>query len=213
MHVVLAQALAGTADDLNPLRGGVTSDVAIVGGGFVGLWTALMIKRLSPVDVCVIEADICGGGASGRCGGLVMTWWPKIASLMTVCGAAEALRLVRASEAAIEEIENFCSDHAPEAEFRRGGWLWTATTGAQLGAWDKVVSRADALAPGTFRRPDPREVAHRTGSPQHLAGVIEPSNATVQPAALVRAMRRYALEAGVQYMSSPRSRTSTAARQ
>ena len=195
----LEQALAGTADDLNPLRGGVTSDVAIVGGGFVGLWTALMIKRLSPaVDVCVIEADICGGGASGRCGGLVMTWWPKIASLMTVCGAAEALRLVRASEAAIEEIENFCSDHAPEAEFRRGGWLWTATTGAQLGAWDKVVSRADALAPDTFRRPDPREVAHRTGSPQHLAGVIEPSNATVQPAALVRAMRRYALEAGVQ---------------
>ena len=45
---VLEQALAGTADDLNPLRGGVTSDVAIVGGGFVGLWTALMIKRLTP---------------------------------------------------------------------------------------------------------------------------------------------------------------------
>ena len=63
----LEQALAGTADDLNPLRGAVTSDVAIVGGGFVGLWTALMIKRLDPaVDVCVIEADICGGGASGR---------------------------------------------------------------------------------------------------------------------------------------------------
>jgi putative aminophosphonate oxidoreductase len=194
----LEQALAGTADDLNPLRGAVISDVAIVGGGFVGLWTALMIKRQDPaVDVCVIEADVCGGGASGRCGGLVMTWWPKIASLTTLCGADEALRLVRASEAVIAEIENFCSEHAPEAEFRRGGWLWTATTGAQLGAWDKVVSRAEALAPGTFRRPDPREVARRSGSPQHLAGVIEPSNATVQPAALVRAMRRYALEVGV----------------
>lgn len=194
----LEQALAGPADDLNPLRGTVTSDVAIVGGGFVGLWTALMIKRLDPaVDVCVIEADVCGGGASGRCGGLVMTWWPKIASLTTLFGADEALRLVRASEAAIEEIENFCSEHAPEAEFRRGGWLWTATTGAQLGAWDKVVIRAEALAPGTFRRPDPREVARRSGSPQHLAGVVEPSNATVQPAALVRAMRRYALEIGV----------------
>ena len=107
------------------------------------------------------------------------------------------MRLVRASEAAIDEIENFCSEHAPEAEFRRGGWLWTATTAAQLGAWDKVVARADALAPGTFHRPDPREVARRSGSPQHLAGVIEPSNATVQPAALARAMRRYALELGV----------------
>jgi hypothetical protein len=44
----LEQALAGTADDPNPLDGAVTSDVAIVGGGFVGLWTALMIKRRDP---------------------------------------------------------------------------------------------------------------------------------------------------------------------
>jgi glycine/D-amino acid oxidase-like deaminating enzyme len=194
----LEQALAGTIDDPNPLHGALTSDVAIVGGGFVGLWTALMIKRRDPaVDVCIVEADVCGGGASGRCGGFVMTWWPKIVSLTTLLGAEEALRLIRASEAAIDEIQNFCSEHAPEAAFRRGGWLWTATTGAQLGAWDEVVSRAEALAPGTFRQLDPREVARRSGSPQHLEGVIEPSNATVQPAALARAMRRYALQVGV----------------
>jgi glycine/D-amino acid oxidase-like deaminating enzyme len=194
----LEQALAGTADDLNSLQGAQTSDIAIVGGGFVGLWTALMIKSRGPaVDVCIIEADLCGGGASGRCGGFVMTWWPKIVSLTALLGADEALRLVRASEAAIDEIEKFCSAHAPEAEFRRGGWLWTATTGAQLGAWDEVVSRAEAFAPGTFRRLDPREVARRSGSPQHLAGVIEPSNATIQPAALARAMRRHALNIGV----------------
>ena len=129
----LEQALAGTADDPNSLRGTVTSDVAIVGGGFVGLWTALMIKRRDPVvDVCIVEADVCGAGASGRCGGFVMTWWPKIVSLRTLLGADEALRLVKASEAAIDEIENFCSEHAPEAEFRRGGWLWTATTERNL---------------------------------------------------------------------------------
>ena len=75
----LEQALASTNDDPNPLRGDLTSDIAIVGGGFVGLWIALMIKRRTPaVDVCIVEADLCGGGASGRCGGFVMTWWPKI---------------------------------------------------------------------------------------------------------------------------------------
>src|SRR4029453_15107993 len=116
--------------------------------GFVGLWTALMIKRLDPaVDVCVIEADVCGGGASGRCGGLVMTGGPKISRLARLCGLNEALRLVGAAEAGIDEIENFCSEHAPEAEFRRGGWLWTAPTGAQLGAWDKVVTRGEHRAP------------------------------------------------------------------
>ena len=194
----LEQALASTSDDPNPLRGDLTSDIAVVGGGFVGLWTSLMIKRRNPaVDVCIVEADLCGGGASGRCGGFVMTWWPKIVSLTALLGADEALGLVRPSEAAIDEIEKFCTEHAPDAEFRRGGWLWTATTGAQLGAWEEVVSRAEALAPGTFLRLDPQEVARRSGSPQHLAGVIEPSNATVQPAALVRAMRHYALACGV----------------
>jgi glycine/D-amino acid oxidase-like deaminating enzyme len=194
----LEQALLRAADDPNPLRGPVSCDVAIVGGGFVGLWTALMIKRRDPgVDVCLVEADVCGGGASGRNGGFVMTWWPKIASLTALFGADEAFRPVRASEDAIDEIENFCSAHAPEAEFRRDGWLWTATTGAQIGAWDKVVSRAEALAPGAFRRLDPQEVARRSGSPQHLAGVFEPSNGTVQPAALARALRRYLLDIGV----------------
>ena len=44
----LEQALASSADDPNPLRGAVSCDIAIVGGGFVGLWTALMIKRQDP---------------------------------------------------------------------------------------------------------------------------------------------------------------------
>ena len=83
----LEQALASTSDDPNPLRGDLTSDIAVVGGGFVGLWTSLMIKRRNPaVDVCIVEADLCGGGASGRCGGFVMTWWPKIVSLTALFG-------------------------------------------------------------------------------------------------------------------------------
>ena len=44
----------------------------------------------------------------------------------------------------------------------------------------------------------PAEVAARSGSPNHLAGVLDPSGATVQPAILVRALRRLALEQGVE---------------
>lgn len=193
----LQQALVAD-NEVARLRGDHSVEVAIIGGGYVGLWTALTIKELDPgVDVAVVEADICGGGASGRNGGFVMTWWPKVSSLTALCGEAEALRLVRASEAAIDQIEAFCHEHAPQAEFRRGGWLWTATTSAQLNAWDKVVSRAQRLSPGTFQTPSPADVARRAGSPQHLAGVIEPSNATVQPAQLARALRRRALALGV----------------
>lgn len=182
----------------NPLDTQHTTDIAIIGGGYVGLWTALRIKDLRPdARVTILEADVCGGGASGRNGGFAMTWWPKVSSLVALCGRQEALRLVHASETAIDEMEQFCRDHAPRAEFRRGGWLWTATSPAQLDAWSDVVRLADDLAPGTFRRWSPEEVADRSGSAQHLAGVFEPSNATVQPAELARALRRQAAHRGV----------------
>ena len=59
-------------------------DVAIVGGGFVGLWTAIYLKQSDPgLKVAVFEQGRIGHGASGRNGGFVMSWWPKIASLVS----------------------------------------------------------------------------------------------------------------------------------
>src|ERR1700736_2274046 len=65
------------------LSGDTRADVAIIGGGYVGLWTALRIKELNPAsDVAILERDICGGGASGRNGGFVLSWWPKVSSML-----------------------------------------------------------------------------------------------------------------------------------
>ena len=181
------------------------ADVAIIGGGYVGLWTALGIKRLDPAcDVVVLEQDICGGGASGRNGGFVLSWWPKLSSLAALCGVEDAVRVAQGSEAAIEEIRAFCETHRIDAHFRRAGWLWTATSQAQLGAWEGVVALCEKLGVGTFRRLAPDEVARRSGSPAHRAGVLESSAATVQPAALVRGLRRVALEAGVRIFEGTR---------
>ena len=64
------QEIAGDAPDAPALQGTIKTDVAIAGGGYVGLWTAIRIKKLMPAcDVTVIEQDICGGRASGRNGG------------------------------------------------------------------------------------------------------------------------------------------------
>jgi hypothetical protein len=60
----LEQALARTADDPNSLRGTLTSDVVIVGGGFVGMWTALMIKRQDPA--ATRSNSECGFSSSPR---------------------------------------------------------------------------------------------------------------------------------------------------
>ena len=193
----LDEALAGESDE-PALAGRVRADVCIVGGGYTGLWTALALKEHEPaLDIAVLEADVCGGGASGRNGGFVLSWWAKFATLVTLCGAEEALRLAQASADAIGEIGVFCAEHAPEAEFRADGWLWSATSPAQVDAWRPTVEALERHGVRPFEELEPDVVARRAGSPAHLAGAFEPTAATVQPARLARALRRVALARGV----------------
>jgi len=181
-----------------PLAGSQTADIVIVGGGYVGLWTALTVKEISPQSkVVVLEQDVCGGGASGRNGGMAMSWWPKIASLLAFADVEDALFLARASERAIDEIEQFCGRYGIDAHFRRGGWLWTATSDAQHAAWEGTVQACARVGARPFEAMLPKDVASRTGSRMHRAGVFERGNATVQPARLLRGMRRVALERGI----------------
>jgi glycine/D-amino acid oxidase-like deaminating enzyme len=195
----------GQEPALAPLRGADRADVAVIGGGFVGLWTAIRIKEREPdCDVVVLEQDICGGGASGRNGGMALTWWPKLASLVRLCGPEEAVRLGRASEAAIDELAEFSERHAIDSEFVRGGLLWTATTRAQIGAWESVVATCEPLGVDAFERLSPADVAQRAGSDVHLAGVFSARAATVQPAALARGLRRVALAYGVRIFEGSR---------
>jgi putative aminophosphonate oxidoreductase len=196
LREALASEPAGAAAP--PLRGRQRADVAIVGGGFTGLWTALQLKALEPaLEVAILEADICGGGASGRNGGFVMTWMSKAPTLLKLCGAQEGVRLLKESEAGVRAIGGFCREAGIGAHFRHDGWLWTATNRAQLGSWVPCLEALDKLGLHPFAELAPAEVQRRAGSKGHLAGVFEPGVATVQPALLARALRRKALEAGV----------------
>jgi putative aminophosphonate oxidoreductase len=194
----LREALAEEYPPAPPLAGATRADVAIVGGGFVGLWTAIRLKEHDPAcDVVVLEADICGGGASGRNGGMVLSWWPKLSSLAQLCGPEEAVRLGRASAEAVGELGEFARANEIDCHYLRQGFLWTATAPAHVGVWEGVLRLCEAHGIDAFERLAPAEVARRAGSPVHLAGVLERGAATVQPALLVRGLRRAALQRGV----------------
>jgi len=194
----LREAIGEKPLETEALEGERRADVAILGGGFTGLWTALRLKELEPtLDVAVVEKNFCGSGASGRNGGFCMTWSSKIHTLVKLCGAQEGLRLYRATDDAVAAIGAFCLDHGIDAEFRQDGWLWTASNAAQLEAWNPCLDQLDKLGANPFQVLDADEAARRAGAPVILAGVYEPAVASLQPGRLALGLRRVALEKGV----------------
>ena len=120
--VWLREAIQAGEEDCPPLQGDQKADVCIVGGGLAGLWTALHLKKRQPtLDVAIVEADISGGGASGRNSGMVLAQWAKFQALEAFCGTADAIRLGHAFGNSASNIEAFCKEHGIDAETMRAG--------------------------------------------------------------------------------------------
>ncbi len=194
----LRQALAVEADLQPPLEGETKADVCIVGGGYLGLWTAIRLREREPsLDVVVLERDICGGGPSGRNSGMLLSAWTKFAALSAICGEAEALRLVRLSRGAIDGIAQFCAENGIDVWFDRVGWIWGATCTPQLGAWNDALAKLATVGESPARPVAREEIRAMAGTDRLLAGVFDDSAATIHPGFLVRGLRRVALQRGV----------------
>ena len=195
----LQQALAGQEPYEHPaFNGHAKTDVCIIGGGFTGLWTALELKRRAPgTDVTVVEADICGAGASGRNGGFALTWWAHFEHLVSLCGPEAAVTLARRAEQAVRSIGDFCRERGIEDAFSMNGWVWAATNPAQVGGWERTMRLLEQFGAQPYQQLTRGELAELTGSHQHLDGLFEPLSASVQPAKLARELARAVREAGV----------------
>jgi glycine/D-amino acid oxidase-like deaminating enzyme len=181
------------------LAGDATADVAIVGGGYTGLWTALALRERAPeLRVTLLEAEICGHGPSGRNGGFVHGYWASLASLLPVLGEERALELARAGERIIPGIRAWAEARGEDVWLRETGMLEVSAAPAQDASVEKGVAaaarlgRADEAVPLT-----PGEVALRVSSPVFRRGIFYPECATVHPGLLVRGLRQAALDGGV----------------
>ncbi|MBA4099808.1 MAG: hypothetical protein C0484_23920 [Rhodospirillum sp.] len=204
----LREAIAPGETDAPELDTDAKADVCIVGGGLAGLWTAITIKQRAPsTNVTIVEADICGGGASGRNSGMVLSQWAKFSALEAFCGTKDAIRLGNEFGNSASNIEAFCHEHGIDAEFRRDGWIWGATCARQVGSWNGILAAHAKHNIHVFRPLTSTEIAERTGSRSFLAGIFDPTAATLHPGKWVRGLRRVALQRGVRiFENSPMTR-------
>ena len=95
------------------------ADVVVIGGGYTGMWTAWFLKEREPdLDVVLLEADICGGGPSGRNGGFCDGWWEKIRDVRDTYGDGDAMELLMTCGRAPTEIGTWCRANGVDAWFR-----------------------------------------------------------------------------------------------
>jgi glycine/D-amino acid oxidase-like deaminating enzyme len=181
------------------LRSDARADVAILGGGYTGMWTALALTELEPsIDVVILEQDICGGGPSGRNGGFVNSFWGYVDEAVDLFGEERAIELCLAAERSVREIGAFCEANGVDAWFTPAGDLGIATSPAQDGRWRETTAAAARLGFGDrLVELDVDEVRDRVRSPLFGRGMNTTDAATVQPARLARGLRRVLLERGV----------------
>ncbi|MDX6368597.1 MAG: hypothetical protein QOG93_99 [Gaiellaceae bacterium] len=191
---------AGPEEAAPSLEGDVTADVCIVGGGYTGLWTALALKEREPsLAIVLLEAQTCGAGPSGRNGGFLHGYWAALASLVPLLGHERALELARAGERIVPAVRAFCEAHGEDVWLRESGMLMVSASPGQDDAVERAVAvAAESGAAEQAVALDAAGVAERVRSPVFRKGVFFPDGATVQPARLVRALRRAAINAGIE---------------
>ena len=201
------------AEPLTPrpsLAGDHDCDVAIVGAGFTGLWTAYYLRTLQPqLRVSVIEREIAGYGPSGRNGGWAVGGLAGSAKAFGIAGDRERrLRALRATFDAVDQIGEVVAREQIDCGYRKSGALTVATSDPQ---WVRLRARA-ADSGGEAedgRLLDATQVGEFVSIPGVRGGWFVPHGARIDPARLVRGLAAACERHGVRSSSAPRPAQST----
>ena len=184
----------------SPLPGDLEVDVAIVGGGFSGLWTARSLLNKDPsLRVAILEKEVCGFGASGRNGGWASALFAASdAKLARLHGIDAALSMRRAMNDAVFEIERACKEDGIDCHFQRGGTIMLARSTAQIAHCHEELEEARALgiSEEDFHWLDANEAEKRLNATGILGGTYNPHCAVIQPALLARGLKDSVVKRG-----------------
>ena len=170
------------------LSGDTQCDVAIVGGGFSGLWTAWYLRQLDPsLRIQIIEKHHVGYGASGRNGGwAVGELAGSFEAYAKRSSEDEALRQARAVFDSVDEIGRVTTQAGIDCDYAKGGWIRLARNTPQ---GDRMVEEiehehARGFTPDDMRLLDPDEARTYLNGTRVSRGIFFSHCASIDPAKL-----------------------------
>jgi glycine/D-amino acid oxidase-like deaminating enzyme len=190
-------------DDLAPrppLDGSVDADVAILGAGMTGLWTAFYLRRRDPsLKIVVVEREIAGFGASGRNG----AWCApdlniSMGRLAKLHGADAATRTQQATYDAVDEVGRVCAESGIDAGFHKGGELILARGPQGIPALESSLREYEAFGFGDrYRLLDAAQLSERIRVAGAVRALASEDAAVIHPGRLVRGLARRVEQDGV----------------
>lgn len=183
------------------LPGDVDADVAIVGAGFTGLWTAYYLAEADPsLRIVVLEAETAGYGASGRNGGWCSALFPaSLPTLASLGGRDAALAQHGAMRATVDEVVRAAAAEGIDAHVAKGGTISLARSRAQLRRARAEVAEARSWGRGEddLRLLDRAEATAVLAGTRTVGATYTPDCAALHPARLVRGLADAVVRRGV----------------
>ncbi|MBI1351631.1 MAG: FAD-dependent oxidoreductase [Actinomycetales bacterium] len=176
-------------------------DVAIVGAGYTGLWTAYYLAQADPsLRIVVLEAEQAGFGASGRNGGWASALFPaSLDALARASSRDAAVRMKREMFRTVDEIGRVAAAEGWDIHWAKGGTVVAARTPLQLASAREEIDtlRSWGFGPEDGVLLDRAETEARVGATDVLGGTYTPHCAAIHPARLVRSLARTVVGLGV----------------
>jgi len=192
----------GTLTPGEPLGSDIEADVAIVGAGFTGLWTAYYLAQADPrLRVVVCEREIAGFGASGRNGGWCSALFPASPrKLERMAGRDAAIAMHAAMRAAVDEVGRAAAAEGIDCHYTRGGTIALARTPVQLERARAEVAEAREFGFGEadLRLLTAAQAEELAGAANVLGGTYTPHCAAIHPARLARGLAEAVRRRGVE---------------
>jgi glycine/D-amino acid oxidase-like deaminating enzyme len=181
------------------LEGSHRSEIAIIGAGFTGLWTAVFLKEMEPdLEITILEQGMAGYGGSGRNAGMIdVTIDHSHALAIAHFGFEEAKKMARLGAENIEEMIVFLNSTGIDCDLERNGRLSVALSASHIEESHESIQVAEQLGIPGWRWLDRDEIQQEVHCPLYLGGVFSPGAGILNPFKLVQGLKSFLKSRGV----------------